>query len=202
MPIVLGVDSSTQSTKVEARDAESGRVVATGTGKHPPTTPPVSEQDPRAWWDALVAAVRQLGEHRNDVVAMSVAGQQHGLVLLDAADEPVRPAKLWNDTTSAPQAERLVLEEKERAQVTLQSIGEAVIRTDAAGLIDYMNPVAESLTGWTLFEGRGRPIGAGTRAAAARCCTARRARPSRRTPALGGRIGRGAASHRAGQNHR
>src|SRR5262245_24855768 len=110
MPLVLGVDSSTQSTKVEARDADTGRVVATGTAKHPPTTPPVSEQDPRAWWDALVAAVTQLGDHRRDVVAISVAGQQHGLVLLDAAGEPVRPSKLWNDTTSAPQAERLVLE--------------------------------------------------------------------------------------------
>jgi diguanylate cyclase (GGDEF)-like protein/PAS domain S-box-containing protein len=54
--------------------------------------------------------------------------------------------------------ERQVLDEKERAQVTLQSIGEAVIRTDAAGLIDYMNPIAETLTGWTLFESRGLPI--------------------------------------------
>lgn len=110
MPLVVGVDSSTQSTKVEARDLDTGRVVATGTAKHPPTAPPVSEQDPRAWWDALVSAVHQLGDHRDDVVAVSVAGQQHGLVLLDADGVPVRPAKLWNDTTSAPQAERLVLE--------------------------------------------------------------------------------------------
>src|SRR5262245_2454571 len=110
MPLVVGVDSSTQSTKVEARDAETGRVVATGTAKHPPTSPPVSEQDPRAWWDALVAAIQQLGDHRRDVVAVAVAGQQHGLVLLDAGGTPVRAAKLWNDTTSAAQAERLVLE--------------------------------------------------------------------------------------------
>ena len=110
MPLVVGVDSSTQSTKVEARDADTGRVVAVGSAKHPPTSPPVSEQDPRAWWDALVAAIGQLGDHRKDVVAISVAGQQHGLVLLDADGVPVRPAKLWNDTTSAPQAERLVLE--------------------------------------------------------------------------------------------
>ena len=110
MALVVGVDSSTQSTKVEARDVETGRVVATGSAKHPPTAPPVSEQDARVWWDALVAAVGQLGDHRKDVLAISVAGQQHGLVLLDDAGEPVRPAKLWNDTTSAPQAERLVLE--------------------------------------------------------------------------------------------
>ena len=110
MPLVVGVDSSTQSTKVEARDADTGQVVATGTAKHPPTSPPVSEQDPRAWWDALVTAMSQLGDHRHDVVAISVAGQQHGLVLLDDEGLPVRPAKLWNDTTSAPQAERMVLE--------------------------------------------------------------------------------------------
>ena len=49
-----------------------------------------------------------LGGARRDVVAISIAGQQHGCVLLDATGEPVRPAKLWNDTTSAPQADQLV----------------------------------------------------------------------------------------------
>lgn len=106
--LVVGVDSSTQSVKVEAREVDTGAVVATGTAKHPPTTPPVSEQDPRAWWDAFVQAFSQLGDHRRHVTAISVAGQQHGCVLLDAAGEPVRPAKLWNDTTSAPNADRLV----------------------------------------------------------------------------------------------
>ena len=108
MQLVVGVDSSTQSTKVEARDLETGAVVATGTAHHPPTTPPVSEQDPAAWWAALVEAFEHLGDHRRDVVAVSVAGQQHGLVVLDEAGAPLRPAKLWNDTTSAPQAERIV----------------------------------------------------------------------------------------------
>ena len=108
--LVVGVDSSTQSTKVEARDLATGEVVATGTAKHPPTAPPVSEQDPEAWWAALVDAIAQLGDHRADVVAISVAGQQHGLVLLDGTGSPVRPAKLWNDTTSSPQADRLVAE--------------------------------------------------------------------------------------------
>lgn len=106
--LVVGVDSSTQSVKVEARDVATGDVVATGTAKHPPTAPPVSEQDPQAWWDALTAAMSQLGDHRRDVVAISVAGQQHGCVLLDGDGRPVRPAKLWNDTTSAPHADRLV----------------------------------------------------------------------------------------------
>ena len=83
MPLVVGVDSSTQSTKVEARDLASGRMVASGSAPHPATAPPVSEQDPDAWWTALSAAFGQLGGHRSEVVAVSVAGQQHGLVLVD-----------------------------------------------------------------------------------------------------------------------
>lgn len=107
MALVLGVDSSTQSVKVEARDIETGAVVASGSAKHPPTTPPVSEQEPDAWWRALVEAITALGDHRSEVVAVAVAAQQHGLVLLDAKGDAVRPAMLWNDTTSAPQADEL-----------------------------------------------------------------------------------------------
>lgn len=107
-PVVIGVDSSTQSVKVEARDLQSGAVVATGHAKHPPTTPPVSEQDPRAWWNALVEAFQMLGDARSRAVAVSIAGQQHGCVLIDAAGNPTRPAKLWNDTTSAHEADELV----------------------------------------------------------------------------------------------
>ena len=107
-PLVLGVDSSTQSTKVEARRVADGVVVATGRATHPPTSPPLSEQDPRAWWSALVEACAELGSCRDDVVAMAVAGQQHGLVLIDGEGEPVRPAPLWNDTTASAAATALV----------------------------------------------------------------------------------------------
>lgn len=107
--VVLGIDSSTQSTKVEARLLDTGAVVASASAAHPPTTPPVSEQDPTVWWAAVVAACAELPPQvRDQVVAISVAGQQHGLVLLDESDVPVRPAKLWNDTTSALQATSLV----------------------------------------------------------------------------------------------
>jgi xylulokinase len=106
MPLVLGVDSSTQATKVEVRDADDGRLVATGRAPHPPTTPTRSEQDPDAWWDALVAAVAQT--RTRDIDAMSVAGQQHGLVVLDRQSDVLRPAKLWNDTESAPDAAAMV----------------------------------------------------------------------------------------------
>jgi xylulokinase len=106
--LVCGIDSSTQSTKVELRDADNGALIVTGRAPHPPTSPPASEQDPRAWWSALRDALAQVREHLPDVAAVAVAGQQHGLVLLDDAGEPLRPAKLWNDTTSAPQARALV----------------------------------------------------------------------------------------------
>ena len=109
MRYVLGVDSSTQSCKVEVRDLDSGRVVATGASRHPPTSPPISEQDPLAWWSALVSSCAALPRQiRAEIGAISVAGQQHGLVLLDADGSPVRAAKLWNDTTSAPQADAMV----------------------------------------------------------------------------------------------
>jgi len=100
MPLVAGVDSSTQSTKVEVRDADTGAVVTHASAPHPPTTPPRSEQDPLAWWNAFETAWAAAGPPVVD--AISIAGQQHGMVVLDAAGEVVRPAKLWNDTESAP----------------------------------------------------------------------------------------------------
>ncbi|HUY83475.1 MAG TPA: EAL domain-containing protein, partial [Steroidobacteraceae bacterium] len=63
------------------------------------------------------------------------------------------------DITERKRAETAVFQAKERAQVTLQSIGDAVITTDSTGRIDYMNPVAESLTGWESREAQGRLIG-------------------------------------------
>ena len=107
---MLGVDSSTQSTKVEARRLDDGALVASGRAAHPPTSPPVSEQDPRDWWNALIAACGELGDIRRDVVAISVAGQQHGLVVLDGDGVPVRLAPLWNDTTASAAAAGLVAE--------------------------------------------------------------------------------------------
>jgi xylulokinase len=105
---IAGIDSSTQSVKVEVRDLDSGVVLAIGRAAHTSTTPPRSEQDPNQWWSALVEAFAQVASVSHDVVALSVGGQQHGMVVLDAAGEVIRPAKLWNDTESAPQAQRLV----------------------------------------------------------------------------------------------
>ncbi|HEY3518945.1 MAG TPA: EAL domain-containing protein [Gammaproteobacteria bacterium] len=62
------------------------------------------------------------------------------------------------DITQRKAAERALFNEKERAQVTLQSIGDAVVTTDAHGNIEYLNPVAEQLTGWEAREVQGSPI--------------------------------------------
>ncbi|MDQ1654130.1 MAG: xylulokinase [Cryptosporangiaceae bacterium] len=106
MPVVAGVDSSTQSCTVLLRDANDGRVIASASAPHPRTTPPVSEQDPAAWWSALAEAGAAAGTQ--NIAAISVGAQAHGMVAMDAADEVIRPAKLWNDTTSAPEARELV----------------------------------------------------------------------------------------------
>jgi xylulokinase len=111
VPFVAGVDSSTQSTKVEVRDLESGEVLASTSAPHPPVTPPCSEQDPTTWWNAFDHAWQEALADLpagSRVEAISIAGQQHGMVALDAADEPVHPAKLWNDTESAPDAGWLI----------------------------------------------------------------------------------------------
>lgn len=105
MSYVAGIDSSTQSVKVVVRDAESGALVRTGSARHPNGT----QVDPRAWWDALEVAVAAAGGIA-DVVAVSVGGQQHGMVTLDERGDPVRPAMLWNDSSSGQAARDLVTE--------------------------------------------------------------------------------------------
>src|SRR6185437_10825336 len=63
-----------------------------------------------------------------------------------------------SDIQKRTQAEALLFEEKERAQVTLASIADAVVTVDTAGRIEFLNPVAERLTGWPLDEARQRPV--------------------------------------------
>lgn len=100
---MLGIDSSTQSTKALLVDADDGTVVEARTAAHPPGT----EVDPRAWLDAVEAATDGLLERAE---AVSVAGQQHGMVALDDSGTPVRDALLWNDTRSSVAARDLVAE--------------------------------------------------------------------------------------------
>jgi xylulokinase len=102
--LVAGVDSSTQSTKVVVCDAETGEVVRTARAPHPDGT----EVDPERWWEAFEQA--SAGGLLDDVSALAVGGQQHGMVTLDEQDAVVRDALLWNDTRSAGAAADLVAE--------------------------------------------------------------------------------------------
>ncbi len=110
MQVVVGVDSSTQSTKVELRSVEDGRILWAGTNPHPTTSPPRSEQDPSDWWTALDPLLHSalVAQQGRVVAGISVAAQQHGMVALDDRGDPVWPAKLWNDTEAAPDAAELV----------------------------------------------------------------------------------------------
>ncbi|HEY2043209.1 MAG TPA: xylulokinase [Jatrophihabitans sp.] len=103
MSLVAGIDSSTQSCKVVIRDADTGRLIRRGRAKHPDGT----EVDPAAWWAALQTAVADAGG-LGDVAAVSVGGQQHGLICLDSDGKVIRPALLWNDTRSSQAAADLV----------------------------------------------------------------------------------------------
>jgi xylulokinase len=102
--LVAGVDSSTTSTKVVVCDADTGEVLRSASSPHPEGT----EVDPAAWWQAFQIASGQ--GLLDGVEAISVAGQQHGMVLLDDAGSVVRPALLWNDTRSAEAARELTAE--------------------------------------------------------------------------------------------
>ncbi|MEO8422925.1 MAG: xylulokinase [Actinomycetota bacterium] len=102
MSHVLGLDVSTTATKAVILDA-GGAVHATACPEYAFETPrPLwSEQDPQLWWDGAVYAIRAVlagsGMHGEDVEAVGLAGQMHGLVALDRDDRVLRPAILWND---------------------------------------------------------------------------------------------------------
>lgn len=110
MPFVAGVDSSIAHTRIEIRDLDSGELVASAASPHTAVTPPLCEQDPHEWAaafdEAWAAATAELASVAGStaVVGISVAGQQHGMVALDADDRPIHPAKLGTDTESAPDA--------------------------------------------------------------------------------------------------
>jgi xylulokinase len=99
--LVLGVDSSTQSTKALLVDASDGSVVAEQSAPHPAGT----SVDPRTWLDAFDRATAGLLER---AAAVSIGGQQHGMVALDDSGVPVHDSILWNDTRSSREALDLI----------------------------------------------------------------------------------------------
>ena len=111
----IGIDSGTQGTKALVVDFDRGRVLGRGQAPHamvPGLPPGASEQDPRTWVRAMEAALAAaLKESRVDpkkIVSLGISGQQHGFVPLDGKGRPIRPAKLWNDTSTIEETVFLV----------------------------------------------------------------------------------------------
>ncbi|MEV0048968.1 xylulokinase [Saccharopolyspora shandongensis] len=119
MNLIAGVDSSTQSTKVVVCDADTGTVLREGRAPHPDGT----VADPEDWWRALTTASDGL---LDDVAAIGIAAQQHGMVALDEHGLPVRPALLWNDNRSAQAAIDLT-EELGGPQACAEAIGSVLV---------------------------------------------------------------------------
>lgn len=110
MPLLLGIDIGTSGTKTLLCDTR-GQVVATATAPHSISSPKPgwSEQDPAMWWAAAGKAVREVlrmaKADKADVVGVGLSGQMHGSVFLDASDQVLRPALLWNDQRTAKQCD-------------------------------------------------------------------------------------------------
>lgn len=100
----LGIDLGTSSVKC-VLVGQDGRVLATGQERYAVERPHAgwAEQDPAAWWTATTRCIRGVLADLPgvEVATIGLAGQMHGLVLLDAAGLPVRPAIIWSDTRSA-----------------------------------------------------------------------------------------------------
>src|SRR5437899_5738949 len=131
--LILGIDSGTQSTKALVVDARDGKVVASAAQEYgliPNLPPGAKEQHPHTWRDATASAIRialrQAKAVAAEVKAIGVSGQQHGFVPLDAAGEVIRPAKLWCDTSTAPECDE-IMAKLGGFKKTIRTLGNAVL---------------------------------------------------------------------------
>ncbi len=113
MPVWMGIDVGTGGTRALILNL-AGEVVASAAAGHPPIAMPRplwAEQDARDWWRAaqaaIAAALRQAGVKGEEVQAIGLTGQMHGVVLLDAAGEVLGPSLIWCDQRTQPQVEAL-----------------------------------------------------------------------------------------------
>jgi xylulokinase len=130
--LIAGVDSSTQSVKVVIRDSQTGELVRQGRASHPDGT----EVDPVHWLNGLNAAISDAGGIE-DISAISIAGQQHGMVALDSDGDVVRNALLWNDVRSADAAESLNREAGGDVEIA-KKVGSKLVASFTAAKLRWM----------------------------------------------------------------
>ncbi len=130
--LIAGVDSSTQSVKVVIRDAHTGALVRQGRAAHPDGT----EVDPAHWLTGLNLALADAGG-LDDVKAISIAGQQHGMVAIDAQGQVIRKALLWNDTRSAQEADDLNREVGGDQEIA-RKVGSKLVASFTASKVRWM----------------------------------------------------------------
>ena len=165
LKLVAGVDSSTQSCKVVIRDAATGQLVREGRANHPDGT----EIAPAHWVSALDTAIAAAGG-LDDVSAISIGGQQHGMVALDSNGAVIRDALLWNDTRSADAAAALNKELGGAAEIAKQ-VGSVLVASFTATklrwLADSEKENAEKVAGvalphdwlsWQLQHAKGQAL--------------------------------------------
>ena len=130
--LIAGVDSSTQSCKVVIRDGVTGELVREGRATHPDGT----EVNPAHWLSALDTAISAAGGLA-DVEAISIGGQQHGMVALDSEGAVIRDALLWNDTRSADAAKALNSEMGGDAEIAKQ-VGSVLVASFTATKLRWL----------------------------------------------------------------
>jgi xylulokinase len=131
--LLAGIDSGTQSTKVVVVDAKNGKVLGASAQAYEliPNLPPgAKEQHPHTWREAAGKAIRnalrQAKASPSELAAIGVSGQQHGFVPLDSQGEVIRPAKLWCDTSTAPECEQ-IMEKLGGTKATIRALGNTVL---------------------------------------------------------------------------
>jgi diguanylate cyclase (GGDEF)-like protein/PAS domain S-box-containing protein len=128
---------------------------------------PFSRFVAREYWDRYFGHCEQVlarpGRHTCELELVRTDdthffGHLVSLGMADGSDRPTAWRTSISDITEGKHAEQALVEQKERLQVTLHSIGDAVITIDVDGTVEYMNPVAEALTGWDVESARGQPL--------------------------------------------
>ena len=162
--VMEGVYSSTRDGKFVSVNPALAAMVGLSSADDLLSLPTATIYDQPEQRDAIIAALERDGEVRNaEFQLRRVDGSvltviESARAVRDEKGDVVGYEGTISDITERKRAETAVFQEKEKAQVTLQSIGDAVITTDAEGRIEYLNPIAEELTGWGTLEVQGKPL--------------------------------------------